>query len=462
MARKQPDEASPHSSANPPEPKRRRHGKHTIGQKAVLVVNSVVVLACFAAAGGLVYAKESRENFLAVPKVDIDTDPTAAPPLSVDGVDTTVPGTEPSGPQETFPAADPTAQNFLIAGEANNACVDPGSPWFNAGADNRSYAELSDTIMVMRVDPATKQAAVLSFQRDLWVDIAGKNSKQRINTAYKKNDYSRLAQTIYDNFGVTVDHYLQIDFCAFKTIIDAIGGVSVPFDRPIRDPNVGLQIDEVGCHTFSGDEALAYVRTRKLEYYDEASGEWKNDGTSDFGRVSRQQDFIRRVLQAALNKGLFNADLARGVLESMQKYVVTEQGFSINKMMEFAGALKDVDPQSVATYQVESRGMKVGGASVLQPLLDGDNMKAILAIFKGEAPLAGAPEQVFETTTTPPGGGEGGDATQGDTQGDTQGNTIETTAPADTQAPTATTAAPATGPVENPKGEVPSRDKTCP
>ncbi len=457
MPRKNDDNDSPSNESAEPERRRRSShtGKHTIGQKAVLVVNSIIVLACLAAAGGLVYAKESRENFLAVPKVEINTDKTAAPPLSVEGVDTTVQASEPSGPQETFPAADPAAQNFLIAGEANNACVDPGSPWFNAGADNRGYAELSDTIMVMRVDPATKQAAVLSFQRDLWVTIAGKNSKQRINTAYKKNDYSRLAQTIYDNFGIKVDHYLQIDFCAFKTIVDAIGGVSVPFDRPIRDPNVGLQIDQVGCHTFGGDEALAYVRTRKLEYYDEADQKWKNDGASDFGRVSRQQDFIRRVLQAALNKGLFDAGLARGVLESMQKYVVTEDGFSLNEMMEFAGALKDVNPQSVATYQVENRGMKVGGAAVLQPLLDGDNMKAILAIFKGEAPLAGAPEQVFDTTTT----------TRPTTDESTAGSDAtaaegsETTAPADTAAPPASTAP---GPVENPKGEVPSRDKTCP
>ena len=71
-----------------------------------------------------------------------------------------------------------------------------------------------------------------------------------------------MAQTLYDNFGVKVDHFIQVDFCAFKKIVDAVGGVSVPFTYPMRDTNTGLNITEPGCYTFSGDEALAYVRSR--------------------------------------------------------------------------------------------------------------------------------------------------------------------------------------------------------
>ena len=62
--------------------------------------------------------------------------------------------------------------------------------------------------------------------------------------------------------------------------------------------------------------------------------------------------------------------------------------------------MRDVNPDSIRTYQIEARGMTISGNAVLDPRIEGDNMVAILSIFRGEAPLAGAPEQAFETTTT--------------------------------------------------------------
>jgi len=172
----------------------------------------------------------------------------------------------------------------------------------------------------------------------------------------------------------------------------------VPFSTRILDKNVGLDVAS-GCHTFSGDEALAYVRSRHLKWMDE-NGKTHEDGTSDLGRISRQQDFLRRTLRSALNKGIFDPSVARALIVSLQKDIVTEAGFTINDMLQFAGVLRDVDPDSIRTYQIEGKGMMISGNSVLDPRIGGDNMKAILAIFRNEAPLAGAPEQSFETTTS--------------------------------------------------------------
>jgi LCP family protein required for cell wall assembly len=238
---------------------------------------------------------------------------------------------------------------------------------------------------------------VLSFPRDLWVKIPGKG-KSRINSAYIRNDYTLLAQTIFDNFGIQVDHYIQVDFCAFKRIVDAVGGVTVPFKTRILDKRVGLDV-AMGCHTFSGDEALAYARSRHLRWMDE-NGDTHEDGTSDLGRISRQQDFLRRTLQAALDKGAFDPAVARALIKSLQTDIVTEAGFTVNDMLKFAGVLHDIDPGGIRTYQIEAVGMMVSGNAVLDPRIDGDNMKAILAIFRGEAVLAGAPEQLFESTTS--------------------------------------------------------------
>ena len=336
----------------------------------------------------------------------------------------------------TFPPADPQAQNFLITGSDANACVDPDSPWAGAADPAReTIGNRSDSIMVLRLDPTTRQAAVLSFPRDLWVKIP-ERGKGRINSAYVQGDSRLLAQTIYDNFGIFVDHYLQVDFCAFKLIVDAVGGVTVPFATPIRDTHVSLDIPTAGCHTFGGDEALAYVRSRHLRWVDE-NGDSHEDAASDLGRISRQQDFLRRTLQAALDKGIFDPAVARALIESMQKYIVRDEGLlSLNEMLKFAGVLHDVDPKGIPTYQIEVSRLIVSGNDVLEPKIKGENMKAILAIFLGLAPLAGAPEQVFETTTT-----------TGDS-GPTSSDTATTTTVA--------------GPQENVKGDiVPDESITC-
>lgn len=436
------------ASDTQPKPFKRRH---TNGQRAVLALNIVVILACLAGAGALLIGKRELDNTLVSPSPEVVTTPptTAAPDTTVEGATTTI-GPSTSTP-ETFPAADPEARNFLITGADANPCVDPNSPWANAADPQReSIGSRTDSIMVLRLDPATRQAAVLSFPRDLWVKIPGRG-KNRINSAG-----DQLAQTIYDNFGIVVDHSLTVDFCAFKRIVDAVGGVAVPFSTPIKDANVGLDIPVAGCHVFSGDEALAYVRSRHLKWVDE-NGTAHEDRASDLGRISRQQDFLRRTLQAALDKGIFDPAVASALIDSLQTYIVRDEGLQqLNDMLEFAGVLRDVDPSSINTYQIEGAGTMINGNAVLEPRIKGDNMKAILAIFQGTAPLASAPEQVFETTTTstlPP---------APTTTPRTTATTTTTVPATTTSAPPAATTTTVAGPEENVKGDiVPDENISC-
>jgi anionic cell wall polymer biosynthesis LytR-Cps2A-Psr (LCP) family protein len=210
------------------------------------------------------------------------------------------------------------------------------------------------------------------------------------------------------------------------------------------------------CFTFDGDHALAYVRSRHYTYYKD--GKWTEDPVSDLGRVSRQQDFIRRALSAALDKGITNPSVARGLIESAQKNVVTDINLSVSRMLEFAGVLRNLDPDSINSYQIESEGTMISGQSVLIPRIKGDNMRAILAIFRGEAPLAGAPEQVFETTTTTSTTSTTVQPTTTTKPGTTTAST--TTSTTTTVAPT-TLPATTVAPEENAKGIVPPRDASC-
>lgn len=389
MADAEPTETQP----EPTEPKR-FHGHHSAGQRLVLVVNCVIVVLCLAGAVGLLIGKNAGENGK---KVAINTGTTR--PLAVGEGPTvtaapgqTLPGD--TGSPETFPEADPAAMNFLVTGADNStdqSCVlleDKGP----------RTGERSDTIMVIRLDPSTKRSAVLSFPRDLWVKIPG-HGTQRINGAYRRNEPQLLIDTIKAEFDINIDHFIQIDFCAFQRLVKAIGGVGVPLPFPVRDDSTGLNVLEAGCHTFEGDEALKYVRSRHFEYQDE-QGKWHEDPSSDLGRIARQQDFLRRTLTAALKNGVLKPKIISSLYASYRDDLVIDTGMTIDKMIEFVGVVRKVTASAIRTYQIEATGKTISGSAVLVWHKDSSDNQAILNIFRGLAPLADAPEQVEPAATT--------------------------------------------------------------
>ena len=409
----------------PPPPFR---GHHTAGQRLVLLVNCLIVLLCFAGAIGLLIGKHAGEKGR---KVEIRTaSNTPRPSQQGPGV-TAAPGQtlpDDTGTPETFPEADPTAMNFLVTGADNStdkSCVDLEDKGPRTG-------ERSDTIMVIRLDPSTKRSAVLSFPRDLWVKIPG-HGTQRINGAYRRDDPQLLIDTIQTEFDVPINHFIQIDFCAFQRLVSAVGGVSVPLPYPVRDEATGLLVEAPGCVRLDGVEALKYVRSRHFEYQDD-QGQWHLDPSSDLGRIARQQDFLRRTLTAALKNGILKPKTISALYASYRDDVVVDLDMTIDKMIEFVGVVKKVDPANIRTYQIEATNKTINGNAVLIWHKNSKNMQAILDIFRGAAPLAEAPEQEFESTTTT----------------STLPHTTTTAAASDTTAAPEDATAPATGDTEPP------------
>jgi LCP family protein required for cell wall assembly len=463
--------------STPTPPPLKRGERHRAGHVAVLILNSFVALACFVGSallivGQRVLTETKKTSAIEAPPSSQNTTVSIVTPGSDSSTGSVVGDTVSSdgGPTTTegFPAADPTAQNFLITGSDNNACSDADSA--NPVPNRDTLGERSDTIMIMRVDPSTGRAAVLSFPRDLWVKIDGTNGKNRINSAYRINDPQKLINTIYINFGIPINHYIQIDFCAFKRLVDAVGGVSVYFTYPAQDTHTGLKVPVAnGCYTFNGDAALAYVRSRHYQYLNPDTGKFTEDPASDYGRITRQQDFLRRAVAKVLSMG-YDLSLARSLIDVATKYVVTDPGLTIDKQLEFAGVLKNLDPQTIQTYQIEGVGTVISGAAVIEPRLKGANMQAILAIFKGQAQLATAPEQVFESTTTSVPRTTTTESTTTSTSiskptgSTTPGATTTTARPPSTTTTTAatTTTLPQSNAEEIVKGIYPPKDKTCP
>jgi polyisoprenyl-teichoic acid--peptidoglycan teichoic acid transferase len=300
---------------------------------------------------------------------------------------------------DTVPVADPKVQNFLIVGTDNNACVDPSSP--TAGGLNAAgHNGLTDTIMVVRVDPATPHMAILSFPRDLWVEIPGQGNA-RINSAYERNNPQRLIDTLMGNFGVPIDHFIQVDFCAFKKLVDAIGGVTVPMSDTVRDVTTGF-VSDAGCHTFGGDEALAYVRSRHLEYLEPTTGQWLADPTSDLGRTARQRDFLMRTLTSAAKAGLLQPKLLTALYSSYKNDIVVDTGLTIDRMIEFVGVLRSVGSADNASFQIEAASAKISGNDVLIPQMDSPNVQSILSIFGPGPPATSESAIPAPQDNTPP------------------------------------------------------------
>lgn len=143
----------------------------------------------------------------------------------------------------------------------------------------------SDSMILCTLDREADRLTTTSFLRDLYLPIPGHGSN-RINAAYSFGGMPLLEQTLEENFGITIDGAIEVDFQQFSGIIDMLGGVSIELrqdEAEFLNRETGSDLTE-GTHTLTGHQALTYSRIRSLD----------RDG--DFSRTSRQ----RKVLQALL------------------------------------------------------------------------------------------------------------------------------------------------------------------
>jgi polyisoprenyl-teichoic acid--peptidoglycan teichoic acid transferase len=260
----------------------------------------------------------------------------------------------------------------------------------------RSATTNTDTIMILRVDPRNQQAAMVSLPRDLYVDLAG-GGRGRINEALALGGPQRLIETIKQDFNIPINHYAMVDFRGFESLVNAVGGVPVYFQYPSRDQWTGLFQYDPGCVTLSGEQALAYARSRHFEI-SKSPNRWQEDPSSDFGRIHRQQQFIKAALRKAVSKGARNPFVLRDLLGFAQKNVTLDTSFSIGDIVDLGTSFSSFDPDSLLTFTPPATGTMVGAMSVL--LLDTSGAQPIFDIFRGTVPMA-APTATTSTTAAP-------------------------------------------------------------
>lgn len=332
------------------------------------------------------------------------------------------------------PPASGEPRNYLLVGSDSRAGLDEDDPanagfFDDEGTVGSAGPQRTDTIMVLRVDPDDGEAALLSFPRDLFVPIADTGERNRINVAFTRGR-EVLIDTIRQNFGIPIHHYVEVDFVGFLGLVEAVGGVPIYFETEVQDTQSGLYIEEPGCVTLDGRQSLAFARSRHLEYRDEETGRWITDPSGDLGRISRQQEFIRRSISAAVSKGLTNPRTLNELVNLGVDHVALDPSLTVRDILGLGRRFASFDSENLATYSLPATPFRTSaGAAVLD--LDEREAEPILNIFRGVDPSEVTPGLVEVRVLN----GRGDDGFAGDVSAALETVGFATGEPADTVEP---------------------------
>ena len=227
------------------------------------------------------------------------------------------------------------ACNVLILGSDSRAGLSQSEQTMFGNTKDVS-GHRSDTIMVLHLDPREKKAVILSFPRDLWVNIPHQGMG-KITSAYE-GGADRVAQVIENISGLHINHVVAVNLAGFQGVVDAIGGVPICVDRPMFDQLAGLNLPHAGCYNLSGFQALAFVRARHVQ----------GDCIPDFSRIARQQQFLRAVIAKALSKReLLHAP---SILKHVVSHLVVDHGLKLADLIYLTRQLQGIS-SGAATFR---------------------------------------------------------------------------------------------------------------
>jgi LCP family protein required for cell wall assembly len=263
--------------------------------------------------------------------------------------------------------APPGGANFLIIGSDSRAFVDDQADANAFGDPNVETGQRSDTLMVAHVEPGSQRTVVVSFPRDLMVDVPGIEGKSMINAAYSTGGPQLVAETLDANFGIKINHYMEVDFKSFEAVVDAIGTVNIYVPGELRDTSDtgGTSFHSIygaGCYAMNGNVALSYVRSRHMQIadpdgpiVDEEGRHWRlADANSDLDRIKRQQGFVRQLAAVAVGRALSDPFTAVELADNVLGYVKVDTGFGRSDANALVRAFRTVDVNDDSAVQFET------------------------------------------------------------------------------------------------------------
>lgn len=256
----------------------------------------------------------------------------------------------------TAQLSEPIGRNltFLVVGSDSREGIEDLTFFGPAGG------ERGDVIMLVRLDAASGEARILSVPRDLWVEIPG-HGEDKINAAFAYGGPSLMVQTIRENLGIDVNHYVEVDFVGFIEMVNELGGIEMTFAHPARDLKSGLNVG-AGPQILDGEQALAYARSRS---YEEHQGErWVSIDASDLGRANRQQQVVRAILSKL--KSPASIAEAGEIAGSMAENMTVDGRLAASSIGSLAWDFRGVLTGGIEGQTLPVNGDTVRGASVVR------------------------------------------------------------------------------------------------
>ncbi|MBV9792467.1 MAG: LCP family protein [Actinobacteria bacterium] len=242
-----------------------------------------------------------------------------------------------------------TAENILVIGSDSRAGTDG-----QFGSTQAIQGARSDTMMVLHILPNHQGAVVISFPRDSLAPIIGcqpdgtgtkgqtaqPGQSEMLNATFAAGGAACLWKTLEQTTGIYIDHFIEINFAGFTSVVNDLGGVNVCLPEAIDDPASGLNLT-AGEHHVNGTQALAFVRERHVGL------------GSDLQRIQRQQYFMAALLQQIDSQQvLSNVPKVFAIARDVAKTLTTDSGLSVNDMRNIAMSLKGLNTKGVQFTQV--------------------------------------------------------------------------------------------------------------
>ena len=281
--------------------------------------------------------------------------------------------------------------------------VDTGS-----GSREDQWVGNSDTMILVTVNPQTRETTIISLERDILTNITqdGETVQAKLNSAYAQGGAELAIKTIQDLMNIHIDRYAMINMKGLVQLVDKVGGITVnnPFDFDIsieeNEPEYTAKIPP-GRQEIDGEQALVYSRMR----YQDPEG--------DYGRQKRQREVIEKIIKKVLTlDGLSNY---QGIIEAVSDNMQTNISLDTNNLMNLMGyrdALKNIRMEQLkgedatladgGSYQIvtsehllkmqnilrKSLGLSpVSKLKTSAVLLDGDETGGSVSSESGETPV---------------------------------------------------------------------------
>lgn len=270
-------------------------------------------------------------------------------------------------------------EDVLMVGSDSRSCVKTAAQAKSFGSSKAVVGQRSDTIMIARFLPSGK-VEMLSIPRDTWVPIAGTTISAKINASFNYGP-GDLVRTIQQNFHIPINHVVQVNFCGFPAMVNALGGIYMDFPDPVRDAYTGLNVQKTGCQLVTGSEALALVRSRHLYYF--SHGVWNYDGMSDFSRIQRQHAFFRALL-SRIHSVMPNIFRLANFSSALVSGLRVDSGFSALSMLSLGWRYHSLSQSSLYSSVLPTTEAVIAGQDALLPA-KGPDATVISAFLAGDA-----------------------------------------------------------------------------